>query len=164
MLAVNVLHAGEDREFAARAPRWRLVAGLAGALCLSGAAGAFAQFTPSTDHTRAILEGNWQSCREEDGQYSERVYDGNLPGIGRFELHMGPYHDFALFRGVQDEHRDHASPDNLLAPHIVEVKGVLGRRVWDVGGLRLEVSLAGGSRTDCESWFILLEPLEKTSH
>jgi hypothetical protein len=29
-----------------------------------------------SDHTRAMLEGNWQSCRETDGQYGERVYDG----------------------------------------------------------------------------------------
>jgi hypothetical protein len=25
------------------------------------------------------------------------------------------------------------------------------------------VALAGGSRTDCDSWFVVLEPLEKTS-
>jgi hypothetical protein len=25
------------------------------------------------------------------------------------------------------------------------------------------VTLAGGSRTDCESWYILLKPLDKTS-
>ena len=67
--------------------------------------------------SRALLEGNWQSCREGDGQYSERVYDGKWPGIGPFELHMGPYHEFALFRGIQDAHRDHNSSDNLLKPY-----------------------------------------------
>jgi hypothetical protein len=37
---------------------------------------------------------------------------------------------------------------------------------WEIPSLSLAftVTLAGGSRTDCESWFILLEPLEKTSH
>jgi hypothetical protein len=103
-----------------------------------------------------VLEGNWQSCREVDGQYSERVYDNNLPGIGPFELHMGPYHEFAIFRGVQDEHRDHASHDNLLRPHTVEVTANRARQSWDVAGLRLEVALGGGARDECESWFIRL--------
>ncbi len=75
---------------------------------------AFAQFVSTGDRMRALLEGNWQSCRELDGKYSERIYDNTLPGIGPFELHLGPYHEFALFRGVQDAHRDHSSPDNLL--------------------------------------------------
>ena len=30
--------------------------------------------------------------------------------------------------------------------------------------LTFTATLAGGSRTDCESWFLLLEPIEKTSH
>jgi hypothetical protein len=29
--------------------------------------------------------------------------------------------------------------------------------------LAFTVTLGGGSRTDCESWFIVLEPLKKTS-
>jgi hypothetical protein len=34
---------------------------------------------------------------------------------------------------------------------------------WDIPSLNLAftVTLAGGSRTDCESWFVLLEPLGK---
>jgi len=84
------------------------------------------------------------------------VYDGNVPEVGRFELHMGPFHDFALFRGVQDDHRAHDSADNLLRPHLVEVDGTYGHRTWDVGGLRLEVTLAGGSRSECESWWLTL--------
>lgn len=37
---------------------------------------------------------------------------------------------------------------------------------WDIPSLNvaLTVTMAGGSRSDCESWFILLEPLETTSH
>src|SRR5437899_9151894 len=99
------------------------IAGLTVAACLGGAAVGRAQFTSYNDRTRAMLEGNWQSCRESDGKYAERIYDGKLPGLGPFELHMGPYHEFALFRGVQDEHRDHASSDNLLRPYTVEVAG-----------------------------------------
>ena len=106
---------------------------------------------------RALLEGNWQSCREPDGKYSERVYDNTLPGIGPFELHLGPYHEFALFRGVQDAHRDHSSPDNLLSPFNVEVEANRARQNWETAGLRLEVSLGGGARDDCESWFVTLK-------
>jgi hypothetical protein len=46
---------------------------------------------------------------------------GGWRGLEPFELHMGPYHEFALFRGVQDEHRDHGSAENLLRPHTVEL-------------------------------------------
>ena len=63
-----------------------------------------------------ILEGNWQSCREIDGRYSERIYDHVVNGEGKFELHMGPYREFALFKDVQEEHRPHESRDNLLKP------------------------------------------------
>jgi hypothetical protein len=85
------------------------------------AAAGFSQFTSFSDRSRALLEGNWQSCRESDGQYAERIYDARFPGIGPFELHMGPYHEFALFRGVVDGHRDHNSTANLLRPFNVEV-------------------------------------------
>jgi hypothetical protein len=107
-----------------------------------------------------ILEGNWQSCREADGRYSERVYDHVVNGVGQFEVHLGPEHEFAIFKGVQDEHRDHASPDNLLKPFVVPVVSNRAKQVWNIPslGLTFTVTLAGGSRTDCESWFILLEP------
>ena len=111
-----------------------------------------------------MLEGNWQSCREADGQYAERVYDGKWPGIGPFELHLGPFHEFALFRGIQDAHRDHNSPENLLRPHVVELQQNRGRHAWDAAGMHLEVSLAGGSLEECESWYVRLQPLSSTSH
>ena len=65
-----------------------------------------AQFTPFSHDTRNILEGTWQSCRERDGQYSERVYDHAVSGVSKFEVHLGPRREFAIFAGVQDAHRD----------------------------------------------------------
>jgi hypothetical protein len=137
--------------------RWKLVTALTVAASFSGAALGFAQFISYTDRSRAILEGNWQSCRESDGQYSERVYDNTLPGIGPFELHLGPYHEFALFRGVQDEHRPHDSAANLLHPFNIEVFSNRARQSWHAAGLRLEVNLGGGSDDQCESWFLSLK-------
>jgi hypothetical protein len=122
-------------------------------------------FRSFSGNPRNILEGNWQSCREADGHYSERVYDHVVNGVGQFEVHLGPDHEFAIFKGVQDEHRDHASPDNLLKPYNVSTRSNRAKERWDIPslGLAFTVTLAGGSRTDCESWFILLEPLDKTS-
>jgi hypothetical protein len=149
---------------ATRRAKWQLVGGFTVAACLGMASLSQAQlFSPFTDRTQAMLEGNWQSCREADGQYAERIYDGKWGGIGEFELHMGPYHEFALFRGIQDEHRDHTSAENLLKPFNVEIVANRGKKSWDVAGLRLEVALAGGSREDCESWFVTLKRLETTS-
>jgi len=123
------------------------------------------QFTPFSNNPRSILEGNWQSCREGDGQYSERVYDHVVNG-NKFELHMGPRREFALFKGVQDAHRDHDSPENLLKPYRVPLDSGRAKQRWEIPSLNLVLTatLAGGSRTDCESWFVILSPMEKTSH
>lgn len=151
--------------YASARATWRLagVFALAGLLVARPAA---PQFTSFTHNSRSILEGNWQSCREADGRYSERVYDHVAHGAGRFEVHLGPKRDFALFKGVQGEHRDHDSPENLLKPHVVELDGGRAKHRWEIPSLNLAftVTLAGGSRMECESWFIVLEPLEKTSH
>ena len=127
---------------------------------------ASAQFTSYSKNPKNILEGNWQSCREADGTYTERVYDHKVNGVPKFEVHMGPKREFAIFAGVQDEHRDHASPANLLKPYSLEVEGNLASHEWKIPSLNLmfSVSLAGGSRSDCESWYILLTPLNKASH
>ena len=93
----------------------RIITGGIAASCLCAAAVLAQQFISFSDRTRAILEGNWQSCREADGMYAERVYDAKLPGGETFELHMGPFREFALFRGIQDDHREHSSADNLLS-------------------------------------------------
>lgn len=150
---------------ASRRPKWQLITALAGACFLSAAGVGYSQFTSFNDRMRlnAILEGNWQSCREGDGTYSERVYDGNIPGLGPFELHLGPYHDFALFRGQQDAHRDHTASDDLFRPHTVDTSAATANQHWDVAGLHFEVTLAGGSREDCESWFILLRRADNPS-
>ena len=82
---------------APRGAKWRLVALLTVATCFGCGGGQHMRSSRSfSDHKRALLEGNWQSCREPDGHYGERVYDGKWPGMGAFELHMGPYHEFAL--------------------------------------------------------------------
>jgi len=140
-----------------RGGKWQRVALVTVAACLGGAAFGRAQFTSFSDHKRALLEGNWQSCREGDGEYSERVYDGKWPGIGPFELHMGPFHEFAFFRGIQEQHRDHRSAENLLNPYNLEIRANTARQTWDVDGLHLEIALAGGSREQCESWFVSLK-------
>jgi len=142
--------------------KWQLVAAVTVAACLGGAALVNAQFTSFSDHKRSLLEGNWQSCREGDGQYSERVYDGKWPGLGPFELHLGPFHEFAFFRGIQEEHREHNSADNLLKPYNVEIRANAARQSWDVDGLHLEIALAGGSREQCESWYVSLKRVETT--
>jgi hypothetical protein len=126
-----------------------------------------AQFTSTSGSPRTILEGNWQSCPElGTGRYAERVYDHVVNGVGQFEVHMGPRREFAIFKGIRDEHRDHASSENLLKPYRVSMEGTRARQRWEVPSLNLafSVTLGGGSRSDCESWYILLEPLEKTSH
>lgn len=102
-----------------------------------------------------ILEGNWQSCREDDG-YAERIVDLRPPGLAAVEFHMGPNHGFALFRGIQDDHRDHESPANLLQPSIVKQDGFAARQTWTALGYRIRVELAGGSREECESWFVTI--------
>ena len=142
----------------------QLVAGIAIFGCLAIASLAHAQlFRPFSDHKTALLEGNWQSCRESDGTYAERVYDGRWVGTAPFELHMGPYHEFALYRGIQDEHRDHRSSENLLRPHTVEIRANAGRQSWDVDGFHFEVALSGGSREDCESWYVTLKRSETSA-
>ena len=146
-----------------RGANWQLVTLMAGSFVILIASSGRTQFTSFNDRRLSMLEGNWQSCRESDGKYAERIYDGKLPGLGPFELHMGPYHEFALFRGVQDDHRDHSSADNLLKPFTVDVAANVGRRTWDVAGLHLEVALAGGSREECESWWVQLRRTDTSS-
>jgi hypothetical protein len=145
---------------------WLLI-GVCASATLFGAHTVSAQlFRPFSNDTRNILEGNWQSCRDRDGTYAERVYDHVVNGIGQFEVHMGPRREFAIFKGVQDEHREHDSPENLLKPFRVTFENGRAKQHWEVPSLNLAftATMAGGSRTDCESWYLLLEPIDKTSH
>ena len=154
------------RQRLARVP-WPLICVCAAAIVMASLPAAATQlFRPFSSDSRNILEGNWQSCRDRDGAYAERVYDHLVNGVAIFEVHMGPRREFAIFKGVQDAHRDHQSPENLLKPYIVAMDAGRAKQRWEIPSLNLAftVTLAGGSRTDCESWFILLEPLEKTSH
>ena len=127
---------------------------------------ATAQWISYTSNPRNILEGSWQSCLDQSGRYTERVYDHVVNGVGLFEVHLGPRREFAIFPGVQDQHREHDSPENLLKPYRVLMEGGRARQHWDVPSLKvaLTVTLAGGSFSDCESWYIILEPMDKTSH
>jgi hypothetical protein len=138
----------------------RLGAGIALALTVLGPREAFPQFTSFRRDPRTVLEGHWQSCPEADGGFSERVYDHVVNGAGRFEVHLGPRNQFAIFEGVQDEHRDHGSPENLLKPHIVPVENGRAMHRWAIPalGLTFTATLAGGSFEDCYSWFITLAP------
>lgn len=141
--------------------------GMVAAAIVAVAQPAVAQFTSfSRVGGHAVLEGNWQSCREVDGRYTERVYDHVVNGVGQFEVHLGPGREFALFKGIAEEHRDHGSPQNLLQPHRVPMEASRAKQRWEISSLSLvfTVTLAGGARTDCDSWFILLEPLGKPSH
>ena len=123
-----------------------------------------AQWISYSSNPRNILEGSWQSCLDQTGRYTERVYDQVVNGVGLFEVHLGPRREFAIFKGVQDQHREHESPENLLKPFRVLMEGGRARQRWEVPSLKvsLTVTLAGGSFSDCESWYVVLEPLEKT--
>ena len=145
---------------------FRPISGLVALAILLVAHPAASQFTSFARNTHAILEGNWQSCREADGRYSERVYDHVVNGVPKFEVHMGPKREFAIFDGVQDEHREHDSVSNLLKPYRLEVEGNLASHEWKIPSLNLvfTATLAGGSRGDCESWYVLLAPIRKPSY
>src|SRR5207248_1253863 len=77
--------AAGGRSMGTRRAKWQRIAGFTVAGCLGAAVLGHAQFRPFSDHSRAMLEGSWQSCRDRDGQYGERVYDGRWPGLGPFE-------------------------------------------------------------------------------
>jgi hypothetical protein len=152
------------RQWIAR-PAWLLI-GVCAAAAVSGARPVAAQvWRPFSNDTRNMLEGNWQSCRDRDGTYAERVYDHVVNGVPQFEVHMGPRREFAIFKGVQDAHRDHDSAANLLKPFRVTLENGRAKQRWEIPSLNLAftATMAGGSRTDCESWYLLLEPLDKTS-
>lgn len=121
---------------------------------------------PYHSDPKNILEGNWQSCQQSDGRYAEKIYDHFVNSVPQFEVHLGPRREFAIFKGVQDEHREHELRENLLQPYRVMMEGSRARQHWDIPSLNLSftVALGGGSTMDCESWYIVLGPLGKSSN
>lgn len=145
-----------------RVARWLPAICLAALVALPTGAAA-QEWISYTSDPRNILEGNWQSCLQSDGQYAEKIYDHFVNGVPQFEVHLGPRREFAIFKNVQEDHREHDSRDNLLQPFRVPMEAGRARQHWDIPSLNLSftVSLGGGSTMDCESWYIVLAPLNK---
>jgi hypothetical protein len=64
---------------------------------------------------------------------------------------------------LEYDHRAHNSAKNLLKPYNIEMKVNAARHSWEVDGLRLEVVLSGGSREECESWYVILKRADTSS-
>lgn len=110
-----------------------------------------------------ILSGSWQSCKQEDGTYAARIYDHCVLGKCDWSLELGPYDSFGLWAYSSDLDPDPADPSNLLKGDY-EVKGGDNRakRRWVVKKFNIvvEVVAAGGSREDCESFFVTVRKLK----
>src|SRR5467141_1094569 len=125
-----------------------------------------AQIWTSIPDPKAILQGHWQSCREGDG-YSEKIYSHCVGNKCDWELHMGPYNEFALFSIPNEETciddiciDNHDLPENLLGKRYkVESLYARGHRQWSIPDLKLWISivLAGGSREECEGFLVRVE-------
>ena len=82
----------------------------------------------------------------------------------QFEVHLGPRREFAIFTG-----RPGRAPRPRRARQPAEAvprrcsKAAAPSSRWEIPSLKLAftVTLGGGSRTDCESWYILLEAARK---
>jgi hypothetical protein len=124
------------------------------------------QIWTSIPDPKAILQGHWQSCQDENG-YAERIYSHCVGKRCDWELHMGPQYEFALFKIPNEEIciddtcvDNHDVKENLLGPEYkVKVEYARGRRQWKIPSLRLWVSivLAGGSRSECEGFLVRVE-------
>ena len=125
----------------------------------------YAQFTPFSDrkNQKVILEGNWQSCQLAYGIYNEQIFDYyDIKRKPIFEFHMGPENEFALFKGIQDEHRDHNLLTNLLRIQEAKIVENQGNQQWNIPSLNLHIAvvLTSGSRDDCQHWWVVLESLK----
>src|SRR6266404_4446111 len=121
------------------------------------------QLWASYPNPTALLSGNWQSCKQDNG-YGERVYDRYEIVNGKqkwaWSLHMGPYDEFGLYAAKDSPSgdHDHTQLENRLGPNYnVTQQYGRGRRTWALPslGIWLNIVLAGGSREECESFFIL---------
>lgn len=109
-----------------------------------------------------LHQGNWQSCKDSDGLWGERVLEHVQLGVYQWELHMGPEDEFALYaQKVDGPDHVHSEQDNLLGPayRVGDVSTWRGKRNWSVSKLHLWLSIteAGGSRSDCRSFYIRIE-------
>lgn len=122
------------------------------------------QFISFNSHKdpNVLLQGNWQSCVQADGEYGEQAFEYCILGRCLWNFHMGPRDEFAIFPGqMTPDHIDHSSTLNLLMPsfHAEDIITWRGMRAWTVPTLHLRVSVAqaGGSRDDCDSWVVGIE-------
>lgn len=110
--------------------------------------------------------GYWESCKDADGAYAERVQEHWERGVFVYEMHLGPYDEFALYDHVVDgpEHT-HAVADNLLGKSFrVSDDGThRASREWTVPslGLVVRVAQAGtGPERGCASYYVRIETRE----
>lgn len=114
--------------------------------------------------------GMWQSCLADDGFYAERIFSYTVNNQTRWSLHLGPYDEFALYRGrgptdsdPAGATHDHQDAYNLLgtAFHFRAFESKTGRN-WTIPSLRLHINIveAGGSREECESFAIKVEEMK----
>lgn len=91
-----------------------------------------------------LHQGHWQSCGDHERALEHRV-NGKLV----WEMHLGPYNEFALYDHAVDGDHDHADRTNLLAPGY-RYESRAGQ-AWTVPKLRLWVSVvqAGEGKGDC---------------
>lgn len=107
-----------------------------------------------------LHQGTWQSCDGEERTLEHWGFKGRRY-VELWELHMGPQDEFALYDRWVDGDHAHDTPDNLLGEyyHINALPTMRGARQWSVPSLRLWLSIvrAGGSREECESYYIRIE-------
>lgn len=121
-----------------------------------------------------VLDGYYQSCfthytyqgLPDEWGFSEFIYDHYEKFKPRLEFHIGPFvpkvgqdttegvMEFAVFLGIQDDHRRHDSSANLLRPYQVAVVHDQGKMNWLINGYQINVVRAGGSRDDCSGFYI----------
>jgi hypothetical protein len=100
-------------------------------------------------------QGFWQACGD-----AERVLEHRVNGYLVYELHMTAV-DFGLYAfRLDDGHKDHSDPLNLLSsPRFDNMATLTGGRQWSVPSLKLWVSIvrAGEPEAGCESFYIRIE-------
>ena len=125
---------------------WLLI-GVCALAAMFAARPAAAQFSGRSPTTPAIFsKATGSRAATATARYAERVYDHVVNGVGQFEVHMGPRREFAIFKGVQDAHREHDSPDNLLKPFRVTFENGRAKQRWEIPSLNLAFTVDDGRR------------------